>query len=62
MVFESKIAIATVLVDFNLAVGYRIAICIYVSMKYWLVLNRQLHRQTAKQPNFRLYGIIIFYR
>ena len=31
----SQIAIARILADFNLAVRYGIAICIYVSKKLW---------------------------
>ena len=61
----AQITIATVLVDFNLAVQYGIALHIYASMKYWCILIWQSHRQTAKPPNliphqfFGLYSIIL---
>ena len=35
---EPQIAITRVLVDFNLAVQYRIAIHIYASRKFWQIL------------------------
>ena len=35
---EPKIAIARILADLNLAVRYGIAICIYVSRKFWRIL------------------------
>ena len=35
---ELKIAIARILADLNLAVWYGIAICMYVSRKFWRIL------------------------
>ena len=61
----SEIAVANVLVDLNLAVQYRIAICIYASKKFWQILIWRLLKKTAKHPNlipcqiFRLYGTAI---
>ena len=52
-------AIAKILVDFNLVVRYGIAIRIYTSKKSWWILIWQLQRQAAKLPNcqlFQLYG------
>ena len=42
LVVEPKIAIARILADLNLAVRYGIAICIYVSRKFWQILIWQL--------------------
>ena len=59
----SQIAISNVLVDLNLAVWYRITICIYASKKFWRILIWRLLRQSAKLPNliprqiFQLYSI-----
>ena len=36
---EPKIAIARILADLNLAVRYRIAICIYANRKFWRIFN-----------------------
>ena len=58
LAFGSQIAIAKVLVDLNLVVWYGIAIRIYASKKFWLILNlavSRADRQTAKfnsPPNF----------
>ena len=62
----SQIAISYVLADLNLAVWYRIAICIYGSKKFWRILIWWLLRQSTKPPNliphqiFRLFCAINF--
>ena len=42
LVVEPKIAIAKILPDLNLVVWYGIAICIYVSRKFWRISIWQL--------------------
>ena len=52
MAVDPKIAIARILADFNLAVRYRIAICIYAIMKFG---SYNIDCQTTKfnfLPNF----------
>ena len=39
LVIEPKIAIARILADLNLAVWYVVAMCIYVSRKFWSDFN-----------------------
>ena len=54
---ESQIAISNVLADLNMAVRYRIAICIYVSNKVRRILIWWLLRQSAKLPNLSGYTV-----
>ena len=58
----SRIAISNLLVDLNLVVQHRIAICIlYVSKKFWRILIWRLLRQSAKLPNLILHQILQLY-
>ena len=56
----SQIVIANVLVDLNLAVWYRIAICIIMCKQEILVgFYWWLHKQTAKPPNLIQYHLLV---
>ena len=63
LVVVSQNVISTILADLNLVVRYRIAVCVYVSKKFWQILIWQLLRQSVKLPNLipcqiiQLYGI-----
>ena len=46
----SQMAIAKILVGFNLVVWYGITIRIYTGKKFWWILIRWLQRQIAKAP------------
>ena len=57
----SQIAIVNILADLNLAVRYGIAMRIYVSKKFWLILIWWLLKQTPKPPNLIPYQIFQLY-